>query len=285
MNYIMTGNSGLIGEYLKKRLDKDGHNNILTIDQREGFNILSVKGLKLNPITQPVDILYHLAAHCKINEGTMNPELPHINNAIGTFEVLEFCRKNNIKKIMNFSSSRVLSKEKNPYTASKQYGENLCEAYRQCYGIDYIIVRPSTVYGPCHDITSRLMTNWCINALKGKELPIYGKDDKTLDFTYVDDFVDGIILLTEKWDIAKNKAYNISGHQETKLTGLADIIEKNIGKRVSLKYYAPEIAQPQKVKVDISDIQKLGYEPKISLEEGVKRVINFYKTEGRKWIE
>lgn len=287
MNYIITGNSGLIGTYLKKSLDKK-HNCILQIDQREGFNVLSLDGVKLNPKTQKTDILYHLAAHCKIQEGIDYPQLPHINNADGIHKVMEFCRKNNIPKIVAFSSSRVLSENENPYTASKKYLENLVKGYTECYGIEHIIIRPSTVYGPIHDVTSRLLTTWCIKAIREEKLPLYGDANKTLDFTHVNDFVDGINLLVDNWDKTKNKAYNVSGNEEVKLVDVANMIFKAVGHNWTvpqiINFLPPEIAQPQRVNVDTSEIRKLGYKPKVKLEDGIKEMINFYKKEGIKWL-
>jgi len=278
MNFIMTGTRGLIGENLKQRLDKN-HNCIMEVDLRKGSNILNLDGVKLNPETQKTDILFHTAAHCKINEGTENPSLPHINNADGIHQVLEFVRKNKIPKIVNFSSSRVLSKERNPYVASKIYGEELTKAYSDCYGLEFISVRPSTVYGPHKDITSRLITTWVQNAIKNKDLEIFGDKNKTLDFTYVSDFVDGIELLINNWDKAKNQSYNISGEEEVNLTDLAYMIKDETNSKSRIVYKEPEIAQPQNVSVDISGIKEFGFKPKIKIEEGVKKLIKFYRGE------
>ncbi len=284
MRYIISGSRGLIGEKLKERLDKEGHKCILEIDQRCGSNILSLDSYQLTPTTQHTDIFFHLAAFCKINETVKHPELAFLNNAEGTYNALEFCRKNNIKKFVYMSSSRTLSPEENPYTASKKYGEALCEAYKQCYGIDYIIIRPSTVYGECHDLTTRLLTKWVINALKDEPLIIFGDKNKTLDFTHVNDFVDGIILLLNNWDKAKNESYDICGDDQRRLIDVADIIHNTIKKVVIVEYDKAEIAQPQNVKIDISKLRKFGYNPKIKLEEGIRRLVNFYKEEGKIWI-
>ena len=284
MRFIISGSRGLIGESLMKRLLKRGDECIMEIDQRLGSNILSLDSIRLTPSTQQTDIFFHLAAHCKINEGTQNPELPFFNNVCGIYQALEFCRKNNIKKFVFMSSSRTLSKEQNPYTASKVYGEHLCEAYRQCYGISYIIIRPSTVYGEHHDLTTRLITKWVINALKGDPLTIYGDENKTLDFTHVDDFVDGIELLINKWDIVKGRAFDICGDDCRKLVDVAKLIGIELGHQIDIRYQVPEKAQPQSVRIDISKIQKFRYTPKIKIEEGIKRLIKFYKGEGRKWI-
>lgn len=278
MKYIMSGSAGLIGSKLKERLDQLNE-CVMEIDMRKGSNVLNLDSIRLTPSTQHTDIFFHLAAHCKINEGTMNPELPHINNCQGIHQVLEFCRKNNIKKIVYMSSSRVLSKEQNPYTASKMYGEWLCEAYRQCYGIEYLIIRPSTVYGEHHDLTTRLITNWAINSLTGKPLEIYGDENKTLDFTHVDDFVDGIECLLNHWNKSKNDAYDICGNDCRNLVDVAKLFGR------IPKFSKPEIAQPQQVKINISKIKKFGYKPKIKLEEGIKRLLRFYQTEGKQWIK
>lgn len=271
MNIILTGHKGLIGHYLKERLEKEGHKIVKTWDIRDGQDINSLKDLKIN---EKVDLFIHAAAHCKINAGIENPELPHYNNSEGTFQVLEFCRKNHIPKIINFSSSRVLSKEKNPYTASKMYGEELCKSYWQCYGIKYVIIRPSTVYGPFWDKTQRLMHKFIVNALQGRDLEIYGNPEtKTLDFTYVDDFVDGIMLAIK----AENKEFNISGGEEYNIHKLAEFIIKKIGSKSSIKVLEAETCQPQEVRVDISEIMKIGYNPKVRLEEGASRCIEWYQ--------
>ena len=271
MNILITGQKGLIGHYLKERLEKEGHKIMRSIDIREGQDISSLKDLNIN---EKIDLFIHAAAHCKINAGIENPELPHYNNSEGTFKVLEFCRKNNIPKIINFSSSRILSKEKNPYTASKIYGEELCKAYWQCYGIKYIIIRPSTVYGPFWDKTQRLIHKFIVNALNGKDLEIYGNPKtKTLDFTYIDDFIDGIMLAIKQ----DNKEYNIGGEEEYNIMRLAEFIISETNSKSKIKILNSETAQPQQVKVDISEIKKIGYNPKVNLEEGVIKTIKWYK--------
>ncbi len=291
MKYIISGSKGLIGEKLKQRLDKN-HKCILEIDQRLGSNVLSLNSYQLTPSTQHTDIFFHLGAFCKINETIKHPGLSHYNNACGTFEALEFCRKNNIKKFIYFSTSRILSPERNPYVASKMYGEELCKAYYECYGIEFIIIRPSTVYGEHHDLTTRLLTKWIINALSYKPLILYGDPKtKTLDFTHVDDFVDGIEILINGWDYVKGRAYDICGDDCRKLSDVAMIIRNEIDKYPTdnhyfeVDYIDPEVAQPQQVKIDISSMKALGYKPKIKIEEGIKRLVKFYKGEGKKWIK
>jgi len=269
MKFIMTGHKGLIGSFLLKRLEKEGHEAVFLIDKRDGRDLNEFEGMS---IFSDVDIFFHLAAFCKINKSIENPETVFENNVKGVYRALEFCRKNKIPKIVFFSSSRILSKEKNPYTASKIYGEELCKAYCQCYGIDYVIVRPSTVYGPFNDQTKRLIDIFVLNALRGEELRIFGDESKTLDFTYVDDFVDAIILCMNE----KNKEFDISAGKGVRVSYVADLIINLAGKG-SKKFCEAEIAQPQEVELDISLIKSLGYFPKVSIEEGVRRTFEWYR--------
>ncbi len=272
MNIAITGHMGLIGSLLRERLIQRGHNVVLEIDLRAGNDIIELENLNADV---NIDMMIHTAAHCKINESISNPAKTYKNDVAGTFAVFEFCRKNNIPKIVYFSSSRVLSKERNPYTAAKLYGEELCSAYKNSYGIDYIIIRPSTVYGPFNDKTRRLMHIFIMNALRGSNLEIYGDPEtKTLDFTYIEDFVDGVMIAIEKgW----GRAFNISGKQEFKVKDLAEMIIGETGSQSKIVIKDTEIAQPQKVNSDISAIKELGYNPKVGLIEGVKRNIDYLR--------
>ena len=274
MNIFITGHKGLIGTSLEKRLIKEGHQIVGKIDLRENNeDIVNIN--KIKKPTEKIDLLIHAAAHCKINESITNPEKTFHSDVLGTYEVFEFAKKNNIPKVIYFSSSRVLSPEKNPYTAAKLYGENLCKAYKDSYDMDYLIVRPSTVYGPFWDKTKRLMHIFITNALENKPLEIYGDPKtKTLDFTYVRDFVDAAILAING---PANKEYNISGGEEYLVYDLAKEIIKKTNSKSEIIIKPAETAQPQKVNCDISEIKKLGYAPKIPLSEGVDECIRFYK--------
>ena len=280
MEYMITGNKGLIGTHLKKRLDREGHKCVMQIDKREGFDVTDLM-FKDYELSDKVDTFFHFAAQCRINEAIANPILPHKNNCDGILSVLEFCRKHEIPKIVYASTSRVLSKERNPYVASKIYGEELCKAYSDCYGLEHIVVRPSTVYGPMKDETSRLINNWMTSAFKDEDLRLYGNVNKTLDFTYIDDFVNGVVLATNG---NPNNSYNISGG-ETNLMAVAQYIIRKTKSKSKIVMMPPEKAQPQQVKVDTSDIEKLGYTPKVQIWEGLDRMIKFYEQNSDVWKE
>lgn len=269
MKFILTGHKGLIGSALLKRLEERGDKPVLLVDIRDGMNILDISNTQLN---EKADMFIHLAALCKINKTIEEPQLAFDNNVLGMHEIMEFCRKNSIPKIIFTSSSRILSKEKNPYTASKIYGEELVKGYNQCYNMEYVIVRPSTVYGPFNDKTKRLIDIFILNALQDKELKIFGDENKTLDFTHIDDFIDGFLLAMDQ----KNMELDISGGKGINVGYLADLIINLAGK--GRKVFCPhEIAQPQEIELDISKMNDLGYDPKVSIEEGVKKTFEWYK--------
>lgn len=268
----MTGHKGIIGSRLLERLKELGHEPVLLVDLKEGKDIANFDEFKIN---ERADMMIHLASFNKINKCIANPDLPFKNIALGTYKVMEFCRKNNIPKIIYTSSSRILKEEKNAYTAAKIYGEELCKGYQQCYNIDYVIIRPSTVYGPRDTNTPRLVGTFIKKASEDQDLEIYGDETKTLDLTYVEDFVDGFLLAMNQ----KNQEYDIGTGKGTKVSRVADIIIGEIGKGRKI-FCHPEIAQPQHVEIDISKMRNLGYSPKVSVEEGIKKTIEWFREEG-----
>ncbi|MBU0976904.1 MAG: NAD-dependent epimerase/dehydratase family protein, partial [Nanoarchaeota archaeon] len=255
---------------LLERLKAQGHKPILLIDSREGEDI---RQISKHHLEEKADVFLHLASFCKINKTIENPDLAFENNVLGMHKAMEFCRKNKIPKMVFTSSSRILSKEKNPYTASKIYGEELVKGYADSYGIEYVIIRPSTVYGPFNDLTKRLIDIFILNALKGEELKIFGDENKTLDFTYIDDFINGFLIAMEQ----KNKEFNISSGEPSNVSEVADFIIKLAGNGTK-RFYPPEVAQPQEVELDIAPLKALGYYPKVSMEEGVTKTFDWYKT-------
>ncbi|MAG50328.1 hypothetical protein CL621_01645 [archaeon] len=278
MSIILTGSKGLIGNFLLNRLKKEKNKIEYELDLRSGFDILNIDSLKLNRDTQPVDKFIHLASFCKINQCIENPLLAFKNNVEGTYKCLEFCRLNDIKKFIFTSSSRIVSQEKNSYTASKIYGEELVKGYQECYGVDYVIIRPSSVYGPFIDLTRRLMTEFCIKAFRGEELPIYGNKAKNLSFTYIDDFIEGFMIAMKQ----KNKIFNIYG-DEVKIIDVANKIINLVGKG-HIKFYPAEIAQPQKIEGKTSEeLIKLGYKPKTDINKGIRMMVDWHRDNPESW--
>lgn len=266
----MSGHKGLVGSVLLERLINLGHQPVLLIDLRDGTDI---RNLHEYDDSGNIDIFFHLGAFCKINESIKRPHLPFKHNVQGTYSVMEFCRRNKIPKIVFTSSTRVLYPNKNPYVASKIYGEELIKGYAECYGIDYIIARLSTVYHGFHDLTHRLIDIWMRAVLQDKPLKIYGNIDKTLDFTYTDDVVDGLLLASQQ----TNKEYDIATGRSDKLINVAEALVKMADSKSPIDFELPELAQPQEIEIDITEITKLGYKAKVGIYDGLRKTLEFYK--------
>ena len=250
----MSGYLGQIGRELKKLLDGQGNHSIMTIDLKSG-NDVSQTHAKIN-----ADVFFHLASFCKIKETIQNPQLSNIDSN-STFRALELCRQNKIPYFIYFSSIRTLSKNKTPYTATKIYGEELVKAYAECYGIKYLIIRPSSVYGG-FDETKRLIQIWIDNAKQGTDLVIYGNKNKSLNFTYISDFLEGLIkTLQGEW----NKEHNICG-DSVKLIDVAKEIIKQTNSKSKIVFTKPEIGQPQEGKLKPTN-------NKINYKEGIKKCL------------
>lgn len=304
---LITGSSGQIGTNLGLKLVSKGY-GVIGIDKRKNtwtdnidtvvmdlspINLNIEKGIPLNKFPKP-DLVVHLAANAKVHQLVKKPgkALENINI---TFNVLEYCRKHQVPII--FSSSRevygdvhrYVTNEKSanflftesPYSASKIAGEALIYSYARCYGLNYLIFRFSNVYGR-YDNDSRRMERviplFIDKMRKNEDVIVYGKN-KILDFTYVDDCVDGIFLGIKKFlsGKVKNKTINLAYGKGCKLSEVAKIIRKNLNSKSKI------IIMPQKLPgevthyvADISIAMKLlGYNPKTDIINGIKKTINW----------
>lgn len=263
MNFVLTGHMGLIGSSLWKRLLGEGHKSVGLVDLRAQPSI-DIRNLHLFEPAGPVDTLYHLASFCKIRDCITNPKMAFEHNVRGTHSVMEFAAKHNVKKVVFTSSTRVLYPEKNPYTASKIYGEEIVKSY----GMEWVIVRPSTVYGPFNDLTRRVTHEFVTAALAGEDLIIYGDKNKTLDFTYVDDFVDAIMEASN----SSGRSFNVGSGRGSRLVDVAQLIIDLAGSKSKVVFEPAEKLQPQQVVIEATD-----FSCDTPLEEGMRKTIEFWR--------
>ena len=268
---LITGNKGFIGSYIQKFFEDMGH-EVIGCDIKDGRDISFITTQGNNDI----DMIVHCASFCYIRECINDPKTTFMTNVDGVYRVFELARKNGIRKVIYFSSSRVLEKESNTYTASKKYGEELAKAYKQCYGIDYIIIRPSTVYG-VGDTSDRIIPRFIRKALMHEDMIIYGDKTKTLDVTYITDFMKAfnLILFHGGW----NREYNVSNKISVSIQQMAMFIRDAVGSKSNIKYERQELAQPQHVCVDNNDLVHLGYKLSFSWEDGIIQTIKWIKDE------
>ncbi len=296
---LITGSSGTIGTRLMEKLILENH-DVIGVDWRPNIwsskinqktiNIdLRDKKDVLDKLPKDIDMVIHLAANARVYNLVKEPSLSR-DNFETCFNVLEYARKNNINKFIFASSREVygnseryfndeqnfsLSRVESPYSASKVSGEALVCSYKECYGIDSVILRFSNVYG-MYDNSDRVIPLFINLCRKGEELPVYG-EDKMLDFTYIDDCIDGIILLINNFQKAKNETYNISFGKGESILRVAQLIKEETKSESLINFRKRRIGEVDKYVGDITKAkQGFDYFPKTAIEEGIKRTVSWY---------
>lgn len=305
MHVLITGSSGQIGTNLALRLLEMGH-RVFGVDKRLNtwtdqiptlLQDLSapyrdfVRGIGSVPYPQ-VDLVIHLAANAKVHELV---QLPHraMENITLTFNILEYCRHNTIPLI--FSSSRevygdihrYMTEEQqadfayteSPYSASKIAGEALVYSYARCYGLRYLVFRFSNVYGRYdNDIErmERVIPLFIRQLARGEQVTVYGRE-KTLDFTYVDDCVRGIIAGAERLlaGAVSNETINLAYGQGNTLVQMAEYVAQalRVPPRIAVEP-SKRVGEVSHYVADISRAQELlNYQPQVPLDEGIRRAV------------
>lgn len=298
---LVTGSSGMIGTAFCEEL-RGRKIQFLGIDKvrnRWNSHIDAVTALKdltyvkhlQNFGAAGYDTIVHLAANARVYDLVETPDMAR-DNILMTYNMLEFARQNGVKRFV-FASSRevygntmeIIHKEgkvdlrecESPYTASKMAGEALIYAYAKCYGIDFIVIRFSNVYGR-YDYNDRVVPLFVAKALRGESLDVYGKA-KVMDFTYIDDAVEGLWQAVDRFESAKGQAYNIASGEGCFIEELARMTVSSVcssGSKVKIGE-----SRTGEIFRFVADINKakimLGYEPKYSIEEGIIETIEWYR--------
>lgn len=294
-NILVTGSSGTIGTRLCElyqvlyAVDIKAnlwHNNI-------GSNTI-ISDLRnpecIHNLPKNVDIVIHLASNARVYDLVLDPQRA-MDNLLIMFNILEYCRINHIKKLI-FASSRevygnseaghyaeedvILENCESPYTFSKMSGEAMIYAYHRCYGIDYIILRFSNVYG-MYDLSDRVIPQFMRKSFHNDDLIIYG-ETKTLDFTYIDDTIDGIVRSIERFDIIKNNVINIASGKSISLVFVAKQIINHLNGLNSIIIAENRTGEVLCSAINISKAKKiLNYEPNFQISEGLEKATEWYK--------
>lgn len=229
MKILVTGGAGFIGTNLIIKLLELGH-DIVSIDNyttgseknhQIGVKYISedIRHVKIFERYGQFDCVFHMAAIARIQPSFKNPVQYFETNANGTLNLCEYCKRYNIPLIYAGSSSHHSGKFKNPYTFSKDIGEEIVELYRIHYGLKSSTARFYNVYGPYHLKKGgycTLIGSWENMIENNKPLIIYGDGNKKRDFTHVNDIVDGLIRIMqkEKWgytfELGRGKNYSVN---------------------------------------------------------------------------
>jgi len=231
MLILVTGGAGFVGTNLIKQLLKKGHRIVSIDDYSTGStknhidheNVQYIKRdlLDIDPddFQYKPALIYHLAAKARIQPSFEQPEEYIRVNYEGTYNMIKLAKKENISLIYAGSSSHHSGKFKNPYTFSKDMGEDIIKLYREHFNLRASIVRFYNVYGP-HQLTeggyTTLIGRWINNIKNNIPCEIYGNGMKRRDFTHVDDIVSGLIKILERgnykddFEFGRGKNYAIN---------------------------------------------------------------------------
>ena len=227
MKILVTGGAGFIGTNLIKRLLNDGHDIVSIDDYSTGKKENHQQGAtyieadishEYNCYDYP-DIIFHLAAKARIGPSFKNPEKYIKTNYEGTYNIVKYCTEKNIPLIYAGSSSHHSGKFKNPYTFSKDMGEDIIRLYQEHFGLKASIARFYNVYGP-HQLTeggyTTLIGKWLNNIKNSIPCEIYGDGEKRRDFTHVDDVVDGLVRIMKQqsyghiFELGRGQNYSVN---------------------------------------------------------------------------
>lgn len=298
VHIVVTGSSGTIGTRLCERLLRDGHavtgadwERCKWNDDIENIRIhTDLRDEKsIDKLPADAEMVIHLAANARVYELVEHPDRAR-DNFLTLFNALEYARKNGIKKFM-FASSREaygnipaesyteemaqIRHCESPYTASKIGGEALVHSYASCYGIDFVTFRFSNVYG-MYDDSVRVVPLFIRQARANEPMTVFGAD-KYLDFTYIDDCVDGIVATVDNFDAVKNEVYNLAFGQGTSILTLAERVKELIGSTSEIRMTGARTGEVIRYIANISKAKAaFGYDPRHSFEDGIRRAVEWY---------
>lgn len=318
-NWLITGGCGYIGTSLiKKLLEIDSTINIRILDNLSVGQEQDLKEVcnykKITKVTAypsgvellvgdikdydtclkaniGIDCIVHLAANTGVGPSVENPRDDMEANVMGTFNILEAARNNNVDKFIFASSGAPIGELKtppmheelpthpvSPYGASKLAGEGYCSAYYNTFGIKTIALRFGNVYGPRSKHKSSVVAKFIKQALNGQTCEIYGDGKQTRDFIYIDDLVEAIIK-SSRVNIG-GEIFQIASSKERTINEVTEIIKNKLLEfdiEMNIKYTSPRKGDVLRNYSYTTKAKKiLGWQPQTDIEEGIKNTIKYF---------
>jgi UDP-glucuronate 4-epimerase len=316
--YLVTGAAGFIASRVIEILLDSGHNVVGVDNMNDAYDVRMKEYRLKNLIQRPnfsfflsdisdrksfdaksllrqqsFSAVINLAARAGVRQSVENPWVYVDTNLTGTLNLLEFCREQNIPKLILASTSSVYGENAplptpetagsdfplQSYAATKKSAEVLCYTYHYLYGLDVTIFRYFTVYGPSPrpDMVMFRFTQWIS---EDRPVKINGNGEQSRGFTYVDDIARGTIIGLKPLGY---EIINLGGHEVITINQLINMLEALTGKKAKIEYLP---RHPADMATNWASIEKarqmLGWEPTISLQEGVSRLVDWYFQE-RAW--
>ena len=293
---MVTGGSGFIGSHVVDKLRDRGIDVRIfdmvfprfrkDIEYYQG-SLLDIESLRMG--MNSVDVVYHLAAIADVKDVYEEPHYSEAINTRGAINVLEAARRvGSVKRVILASTvwvysdtegnvvdeSTPLSAPSHLYTATKMAAEYYCQCYSKLYGLDATILRYGIPYGP-RARPGAVIPIFVEKALNGEPLTIAGDGLQYRNFLYVEDLAEGNVLALK--EVAKNKIYNLPGKEKITIKQVAETVQKILG-NVEIKYVEGRKGDFSGKEISGELAKKeLGWAPKVSFEEGVRRYIEWFK--------
>jgi UDP-glucuronate 4-epimerase len=315
MNFLITGGAGFIGSHVCERLLDQGH-AVWAFDDLNDFYDPQLKRRNLAEVqahgeqrfqfvqgdlleraildelfgSVRFDQVIHLAARAGVRASLEDPALYQRVNVEGTVNVLEAAQLSGVRKVILASSSSVyginskvpfsegdpISRPISPYAASKLACEALGHVYHHLYGLDVVMLRFFTVYGP-RQRPDLAIHKFARLIQAGKPIPVFGDGSTARDYTHVEDILQGIMACVQKE--FGYEVINLGESQTVKLNYLIELIEKALGRKAVLNRLP---AQPGDVPLTCADISKarelLGYNPAMPIERGIPGFVQWFQS-------
>ncbi len=304
INVLITGIAGFIGSNLADKLISLGNYNVIGIDNLaygvkeqipEGvdFHKLDIRSKEIYPLFEKIDYVYHFAAKNSIVDCQNNPLETSDINVTGTVNVFEACKNAKVKKVIYAESSALYEgsdvlptpesevKPQSFYSVSKLAGMYFAEAYKRFFNLNSTALRYFCVYGPRQDYRRTvppLFSAFIIKLLKGEKPVIYGTGEKRRDFIYVDDINDfHIQCMTD--ERTNGNVYNLGSGINYSVNEIYDIISGLLNIDIKPEYKPDLPGEAFANLADSSAAKSLGWNPKTSLKDGLKKSIDFIRNE------
>ena len=309
---LVTGGAGFIGSHLSQTLLEQG-NQVVCLDNFNDYYAVSLKRANIQSLLDNrnfrliendilnfsflkeyfsganIDVVVHLAARAGVRPSIQQPLLYQKVNVEGTNNLLEVAKDFGVRKFIFASSSSVYGQNKktpfseddpvdnpiSPYASTKKAGELICYTYNHLYGLPVTCLRFFTVYGPRQrpDMAIRRFTTAVFH---GQPITMYGDGGSRRDFTFITDIIDGILRSIEH--CRGYHIYNLGESRTIELNRLIDVIAACLGREPIIERLP---MQPGDVPLTFADITKarneIGYQPKIGIEEGIGKFVNWFE--------
>jgi UDP-glucuronate decarboxylase len=301
---LVAGGAGFLGSHLCELLSSSGHDLLIVDDFSSGTRTnLSELERSIRLVDSEVsqfrtderfDAVVNLASRASRKEWETYPVNVALTNSLGNNNLINIALKG--KSLYLYASSSEIygnpatvptSEEylgsvsttgsRSPYDEGKRFGESLVKAYERQHGLKSIIVRFFNTYGPRmrgDDLYGRVVDRFVKQALSGSSLTVYGDGRQTRSFTFVSDTVRAIDLLIRKGE--PGSVYNVGSDRETRIIDLAELIVRLTGSGSRIDFLPLPEHDPARRAADISRMRQLGWEPMVSLEEGIRATIEHF---------